>query len=193
MREDELFTSLKEHGQEHIIEAYEKLDDAGKKKLAEQLEKIDWDMVAMAGNKEAAQERGKLEPLSALEVSEIEANKAAYEAKGLEAIRQGKVGAVLLAGGQGTRLGSDGPKGKYNIAICLGTACFVKGSEKLLDTAKEALKIKEGETTEDGKFSLTACRCIGACGLAPVLTVNEDVFGRLTVDDVDGILAKYAD
>lgn len=138
MREDELFTSLKEHGQEHIIEAYEKLNDAGKKKLAAQLEKIDWDMVAMAGNKEAAQERGKLEPLSALEVSEIEANKAVYEAKGLEAIRQGKVGAVLLAGGQGTRLGSDGPKGKYNIGITKDVYIFERLIRNLLDVTDKA-------------------------------------------------------
>ena len=74
-------------------------------------------MVAMAGHKELAQERGKLEPLSALEVNEINARKDEYEAKGLEAIKAGKVGAVLLAGGQGPRLGSDGPKGKYNIGL----------------------------------------------------------------------------
>ena len=72
------------------------------------------------------------------------------------------------------------PKGKYNISVCLGTACFVKGSEKLLDIAKEALKIKEGETTPDGKFSIDATRCIGACGLAPVFTVNEEVYGKAT-------------
>ena len=70
------------------------------------------------------------------------------------------------------------PKGKYNIAVCLGTACFVKGSEKVLDKAKEILKIDVGETTEDGKFSLEATRCIGACGLAPVFTVNEEVYGK---------------
>ena len=72
------------------------------------------------------------------------------------------------------------PKGKYNIAVCLGTACFVKGSEKVLDKAKEILKIDVGETTEDGKFSLEATRCIGACGLAPVFTVNEEVYGKAT-------------
>ena len=83
------------------------------------------------------------------------------------------------------------PKGKYHIAVCLGTACFVKGSENILERAKERLGIDVGETTKDGKFSLEATRCIGACGLAPVLTVNEDVYGRLTVDDVDDILKKY--
>lgn len=85
------------------------------------------------------------------------------------------------------------PKGKYNISVCLGTACYVKGSGDLFDKLSEKLGIGADECTPDGKFSLTACRCIGACGLAPVLTVNEDVYGRLTVDDIDGILEKYAD
>ena len=85
------------------------------------------------------------------------------------------------------------PKGKYNISVCLGTACYVKGSGDLLEKLQQKLGIEVGECTEDGKFSLEACRCIGACGLAPVLTVNEDVYGRLTTDDIEGILAKYAD
>ncbi len=85
------------------------------------------------------------------------------------------------------------PKGKYNISVCLGTACYVKGAGDLFDKLSEKLGIGADECTADGKFSLTACRCIGACGLAPVLTVNEDVYGRLTVDDIDGILEKYAD
>lgn len=83
------------------------------------------------------------------------------------------------------------PKGKYNIAVCLGTACYVKGSGDIIDKFKQILNIEVGECTPDGKFSLEATRCIGACGLAPVLTVNEEVYGRLTVDDVDDILAKY--
>lgn len=85
------------------------------------------------------------------------------------------------------------PKGKYNISVCLGTACYVKGSGPIFDKLSEKLGIGADECTPDGKFSLTACRCIGACGLAPVLTVNDDVYGRLTVDDIDGILAKYTD
>lgn len=85
------------------------------------------------------------------------------------------------------------PKGKYKISVCLGTACYVKGSGDLYNKLMEKLGIVGGECTPDGKFSLEACRCIGACGLAPVLTVNEDVYGKLTVDDIDGILAKYAD
>ena len=85
------------------------------------------------------------------------------------------------------------PKGQYQISVCLGTACYVKGSGDIYDKLQEKLGIAGGECTPDGKFSLEACRCIGACGLAPVLTVNEEVYGRLTVDDVDSILAKYAD
>lgn len=83
------------------------------------------------------------------------------------------------------------PKGKYQIGVCLGTACYVKGSGDILDKFKELLGIDVGECTPDGKFSIEATRCIGACGLAPVVTVNEDVYGRLVVDDVAGILAKY--
>ncbi|MDR0991641.1 MAG: NAD(P)H-dependent oxidoreductase subunit E [Ruminococcus sp.] len=85
------------------------------------------------------------------------------------------------------------PKGKYKISVCLGTACYVKGSGDIFAKFSESLKIKSGECTDDGKFSLEACRCIGACGLAPVLTVNEDVYGRLTTDDVAKILSKYTD
>ena len=83
------------------------------------------------------------------------------------------------------------PKGQYHIAVCLGTACYVKGSGLIYDKLQEVLGIAGDECTPDRKYSLTASRCIGACGLAPVLTVNEDVYGRLTVDDVKGIIAKY--
>ena len=85
------------------------------------------------------------------------------------------------------------PKGRYNISICLGTACYVKGAGAILERLKERLGIEPEECTQDGKYSLTACRCIGACGLAPVITVNDDVYGRLTVDDIDSILEKYKD
>ena len=83
------------------------------------------------------------------------------------------------------------PKGKYAISVCLGTACYVKGAQEILDELSLQLGIDPEECTEDGKYSLTACRCIGACGLAPVLTVNEDVYGKITAADVKGILAKY--
>ena len=85
------------------------------------------------------------------------------------------------------------PKGKYQIGVCLGTTCYVKGSGDIIDKIKLRLGIEVGQCTPDGKFSLDATRCIGACGLAPVLTVNDEVYGRLTVDDVDDILAKYMD
>lgn len=85
------------------------------------------------------------------------------------------------------------PKGQYNISICLGTACYVKGAQQILDKASEILGIGAEECTDDGRFSLTACRCIGACGLAPILTVNDEVYGRLTADEVPGIIAKYKD
>ena len=83
------------------------------------------------------------------------------------------------------------PKGKYHIAVCLGTACFVKGSEKIIDRVKERLGIEVGQTTEDGKFSLEATRCVGACGLAPVFTINDEVFGKATVKMMDEVLDKY--
>ncbi len=83
------------------------------------------------------------------------------------------------------------PKGEVAIAVCLGTACYVKGSQDLVDRITLRLGIKDGDTTPDGKWSLTATRCIGACGLAPVLTVNDEVYGRLKKEDIDGIIAKY--
>jgi NADP-reducing hydrogenase subunit HndA len=85
------------------------------------------------------------------------------------------------------------PKGKYKIQVCMGTACYVKGSGSILDELKGKLGIDVGECTEDKKFSLEACRCIGACGLAPVITINDDVYGRLTPDMIEGIINKYKD
>lgn len=83
------------------------------------------------------------------------------------------------------------PKGQYQINVCMGTACYVKGANEVLDKFRTRLSIDVGECTEDGKFSLEACRCIGACGLAPVVTINDEVYGKLTADDVDGILDDY--
>lgn len=80
------------------------------------------------------------------------------------------------------------PKGKYNISVCLGTACFVKGSQKIMDRLLERLKIQPGETTEDGMFSIEETRCVGACGLAPVFTVNGEVYGKATVQKLDQVL-----
>ena len=83
------------------------------------------------------------------------------------------------------------PKGQYQINVCMGTACYVKGANEVLDKFRTRLSIDVGECTEDGKFSLEACRCIGACGLAPVVTINDEVYGKLTADDVDVILDDY--
>ena len=85
------------------------------------------------------------------------------------------------------------PNGKYAIAVCLGTACYVKGSGELVDRISAELNLPVDSTTADGKYSLEATRCIGACGLAPVLTINGDVYGRLVPDQIPGILAKYRD
>lgn len=83
------------------------------------------------------------------------------------------------------------PKGKYEIGICLGTACYVRGAQDLVTEVKKDLKIDVGQTSPDRRFSLIATRCIGACGLAPVLSVNEEVYGRLEAKDVKDILSKY--
>ena len=85
------------------------------------------------------------------------------------------------------------PKGRYKISVCLGTACYVKGSGEVYQHLMDTLGIKGGECTQDGKFSLEACRCVGACGLAPVMMINDEVYGRLKPEDVDDILAKYSD
>ncbi len=83
------------------------------------------------------------------------------------------------------------PKGEYNISVCLGTACYVKGAQAVLDKISEILGIGVDECTPDGKFSLQACRCIGACGLGPVMMVNDEVFGKLTPDAIPAILQKF--
>lgn len=80
------------------------------------------------------------------------------------------------------------PQGKYKISVCLGTACFVKGSQKIMDRLVDRLKIKEGETTKDGLFTIEQTRCVGACGLAPVFTVNGEVYGKASVQKLDQVL-----
>ena len=83
------------------------------------------------------------------------------------------------------------PKGEYLVSVCLGTACYVKGSQKVLDKLSEVLNVEVGQTTADGRFTLQATRCLGACGLAPVMTINDEVYGRLTPDAIPDIIAKY--
>ena len=83
------------------------------------------------------------------------------------------------------------PKGKYIISVCLGTACYVKGADKVLTAIEEKLGIKSGECTPDRKFSIEACRCVGACGLAPVMTVNGEVYGKITPEQAVKIIDSY--
>ena len=83
------------------------------------------------------------------------------------------------------------PKGKYVVGVCLGTACYVRGSQKVLDKVLKELSIDVGGTTEDGMFTIQATRCLGACGLAPVMMINDEVYGRLTDAEIPAILEKY--
>ncbi|HOP75078.1 MAG TPA: NADH-quinone oxidoreductase subunit NuoE [Bacillota bacterium] len=83
------------------------------------------------------------------------------------------------------------PRGKYTIGVCMGTACYVKGAAQILQELQKQLDVEVGGTTRDGLFSLTVTRCLGACGLAPVLTIGDDVYGRLTVEKIEGILDNY--
>lgn len=83
------------------------------------------------------------------------------------------------------------PRGEYVIGVCMGTACYVKGSQKILDKLEEEVGVAPGKTTGDGRFTLQATRCLGACGLAPVMMVNDEVYGRLTADEIPQIVNKY--
>jgi NADH-quinone oxidoreductase subunit E/NADP-reducing hydrogenase subunit HndA len=85
------------------------------------------------------------------------------------------------------------PKGRHPISICMGTACYVRGADQIVEAFSEKLHIQPGQTTEDGKFSLDTLRCVGACGLAPVVLIGEKVYGRVTPDMVEGILGNYKD
>ncbi len=83
------------------------------------------------------------------------------------------------------------PKGRNQISVCLGTACYIKGSGRILQLLEEKLSPKESGVTEDGRFSVDSCRCLGCCGMAPVMKINDDVYGNLTGEELDAILAKY--
>jgi len=85
------------------------------------------------------------------------------------------------------------PKGEYHVGVCMGTACYVRGAQKILDEFSKILDVKVGGTTNDGKFTLEATRCLGACGLAPVIMINDEVYGRLVPEDVHAIIDKYRD
>ncbi|MCR4584731.1 MAG: UDPGP type 1 family protein [Lachnospiraceae bacterium] len=129
---------LEENGQEQLLRFYDELDEAGKKKLLDQIESVDMSLLGLLEHNEETAGRGKLEPLSAVTVKEIELNSARYREKGLNAIKAGEVGAVLLAGGQGTRLGYDGPKGTVNIGETRTLyifECLIKNLMKVTDEA----------------------------------------------------------
>ena len=83
------------------------------------------------------------------------------------------------------------PKGEHTIGVCLGTACYVKGAQEILKAVEKSLGITVGQTTSDRKFSISATRCLGACGLAPVMMIDEEIYGRLKPEDVEEILNKY--
>ncbi len=82
-------------------------------------------------------------------------------------------------------------QGEHIVSLCMGTACYVKGAQQILDKLEDELKVKDGETTEDRKFTLAGTRCLGCCGLAPVMMIGEDVYGQLKADQIPDILAKY--
>ena len=129
---------LKEHGQEHLLKYYDELDDAGKERLLTQIAGLDFSVVELGKSGKGEAARGKITPLSAMELSEIEARKEEFRKIGLEAIRNTKAGAVMLAGGMGTRLGSDNPKGMYDIGLTKHVYIFERLIDNLMDVVKEA-------------------------------------------------------
>ncbi len=137
MKYNEAKAFLEEKGQEHILKYYEELSESAQENLLSQIDKIDFSVIEVLKNPEMKQKRGKIEPLSALRLTEIEANKAQYESVGIEAIKNGKVGAILLAGGQGTRLGYDKPKGTFNVGETKDLYIFECLINNLLDVVNK--------------------------------------------------------
>ena len=156
--------------------------------------------VPFKGTKEQEAELKKI--LSALKGTKGAMMPALQEAQGIYGYLPEEV-QIMIAEGLGISLSevygvatfysqfSLSPKGKYKIGVCLGTACYVKGAGDVLAEIEKILGIKAGEITADGEFSLDATRCIGCCGLAPVMTINDDVYGKVTVSSIAGILNKY--
>lgn len=138
MNFDQAKEKLHRAGQEHVLAYYEELTKEQKELLLSQIEDTDFGVLASVKDHKGGTVRGKITPLAAMELPQIEAEHEKYKEKGLEAIRKGKVGAVLLAGGMGTRLGSDHPKGMYNIGITKDVYIFQRLIENLLDVVKEA-------------------------------------------------------
>ena len=131
---------LTEHGQTHLLRYYDELSPESAASLLSQIEKIDWSLLDLLKRDEMKVEKGLLAPLGALEIPEIEANRASYEAVGIEALKSEKVGAVLLAGGQGTRLGFDGPKGTYPIGVHRELYIFQCLINNLMDVVNQFIK-----------------------------------------------------
>lgn len=138
MNYQEAYDKLKTYGQLHVLQYYEELSNQEKEELLLQIEQTDFEVLSLCQKKETLNPRGKIEPIEVMELPAIEAKKDEYTKIGLEAIRAGKVGAVLLAGGMGTRLGSDAPKGVYNIGLTKDVFIFQRLIENLLDVVHQA-------------------------------------------------------
>ena len=129
---------LAKYGQEHVLKYYDELSDAQKEALLAQIDATDMSILASCKNREELAKKGVITPLAAMQLPEIEANKESFTATGIEAIKAGKVGAVLLAGGMGTRLGSDNPKGMYNVGITRELYIFECLINNMMDVVKRA-------------------------------------------------------
>lgn len=134
----EAYDKLEKYGQLHVLKYYEELDKKEQEALLKQIEQTDFDMLSLCHERETLNPRGEIRPISVMQLPEIEAKKEEYTKTGLDAIRAGKVGAVLLAGGMGTRLGSDAPKGVYNIGLTKEVYIFQRLIENLLDVVHQA-------------------------------------------------------
>ena len=138
MNYQEVLSKLKQYGQEHVLAYYDELNDEQKQELLAQIADTDFSMLSSCKDEKKDEGRGEISPLAAMQLSEIEEKKAEFTALGLKAVKAGKVGAVLLAGGMGTRLGSDDPKGMYNIGITKDVYIFQRLIENLMDVVKQA-------------------------------------------------------
>ena len=138
MNYQEAYKKLEKYGQLHVLKYYEELGEEEREALLTQIEQTDFDVLSLCEKKETLNPRGKIEPIVVMQLPEIAEKKEEYTKAGLEAIRAGKVGAVLLAGGMGTRLGSDAPKGVYNIGLTKDVFIFQRLIENLMDVVDQA-------------------------------------------------------
>ena len=138
MNYQEAYKKLEKYGQLHVLKYYEELAEEEREALLSQIEQTDFDMLSLCKKRETLNPRGKIEPIAVMELPQIEEKREAYTEIGVEAVRAGKVGAVLLAGGMGTRLGSDAPKGVYNIGLTKDVFIFQRLVENLMDVVNQA-------------------------------------------------------